>query len=98
MTGIYRDNSAKMRHNGHIWGVYVREDWRGLRIADRLIEACIAWAQQHEIRLLRLAVITSNAAAIRCYVRCGFTVYGVDPEVIYADDAYHDELLMVRKM
>lgn len=98
MTGIYRDNTAKMRHNGHIWGVYVPADWRGLRIADQLIEACIAWAQQHEIRLVRLAVITSNAAAIRCYVRCGFTVYGVDPEVICADGAYHDELLMVRKL
>ncbi len=98
MTGIYRANSLKLQHNGNIWGVYVRDGWRGLRIADQLIEACVAWAQQHEIRLVRLAVITSNASAIRCYVRCGFTVYGVDPEVIYTGGVYHDELLMVRKL
>src|SRR5712692_9755483 len=98
MTGIYRDQSPKLQHNGNIWGVYVRDGWRGLHIADQLIEACIGWARQRQIRLIRLAVITSNASAIRCYVRCGFTVYGVDPEVIYSGGVYHDELLMVRKL
>src|SRR5207248_1147990 len=38
MTGIYRDASPKTQHNGNIWGVYVRSGWRGLRIADQLIE------------------------------------------------------------
>ena len=98
MTGIYRDASPKTQHNGNIWGVYVRSGWRGLRIADQLIEACIAWARQRQIRLVRLAVITSNASAMQCYLRCGFSGYGVDPEVIYSGGVYHDELLMVRKL
>src|SRR5438132_7997304 len=25
MTGIYRDNSSKLQHNGNIWGVYVQD-------------------------------------------------------------------------
>jgi len=98
MAGIYRDTSPKMQHNGNIWGVYVRSSWRGLRIADQLIGTCIAWAQQQQIRLVRLAVVTSNIPAIRCYIRCGFSVYGVDPEVIYSNGVYHDELLMVCKL
>jgi L-amino acid N-acyltransferase YncA len=79
-----------------VWGVYVRAAWRGRRVADRLIEACIEWARPHGVRVAKLAVITSNAAAIRCYLRCGFSVYGVEPQVIHVDGVYHDELLMVR--
>jgi RimJ/RimL family protein N-acetyltransferase len=98
MTGIYRDNSAKMGHRGMIWGVYVRPEWRGASIADALIGACVAWAREQRLRLVTLAVVTTNAAAIRCYVRCGFSVYGMDPEVIYHGGVYYDELLMVRKL
>jgi RimJ/RimL family protein N-acetyltransferase len=95
MTGIYRDDSAKMGHRGSIWGVYVRPDWRGAGIADALIGACVGWAREKQLRLITLAVVTTNAAAIRCYVRCGFSVYGMDPQVIYHDGVYYDELLMV---
>ena len=98
MTGVYRDSGAKMRHCANIWGVYVRPDWRGLGIADQLIESCVAWVRARELRLAKLAVVTTNAAAIRCYVRCGFSVYGMDPEVIYHDGVYYDELLMVHKL
>jgi RimJ/RimL family protein N-acetyltransferase len=96
MTGVYRDSGAKMRHTGIIWGVYVRPAWRGASIADALIGACMGWAHELEVRLVKLSVVTTNAGAIRCYVRCGFSVYGVEPEVIYHNDVYYDELLMVR--
>ncbi len=98
MTGIYRDSGPKMRHRGIIWGVYVRPDWRGAGIADALIGACVGWANMQGLRLVTLSVVTTNAAAIRCYVRCGFSVYGMDPEVIYHDGVYYDELLMVHKL
>lgn len=98
MAGIYREPSAKVRHNGTIWGVYVRPAWRGAGLADRLIDACMSWARLQRLRVVRLAVATTNAPAIRCYLRCGFSVYGVDPEVIYHDGAYYDELLMARRL
>ncbi|HET9224887.1 MAG TPA: GNAT family protein [Roseiflexaceae bacterium] len=97
-TGIYRDSSAKMGHRATIWGVYVRPEWRGAGIADALIGACVSWARQQRLRLVTLSVVTTNAAAIRCYVRCGFSVYGMDPEVIYHNGVYYDELLMVRHL
>ena len=98
MTGIYRDNYLKMRHSGKIWGVYIRPDWRGAGIADALIEACIAWARGQGLRLVKLSVVTTNTAAIRRYIRCGFSVYGVEPEVIYHGSVYYDELLMAQRL
>jgi RimJ/RimL family protein N-acetyltransferase len=98
MTGIYRDNHRKMRHSGMIWGVYVLPEWRGGGIAGALIGACVGWSREHGLRLVKLSVVTTNAAAIRRYVRCGFSVYGVEPEVIYHDSIYYDELLMIRRL
>ena len=97
-TGIYRDSGAKMRHSANIWGVYVRPKWRSAGVADALIGACVGWASELHLRLVKLSVVTTNAAAIRCYVRCGFSVYGVEPEVIYHNDVYYDELLMARRL
>ena len=98
MTGIFRQDGAKMRHSAAIWGVYVQPAWRGAGLADALIAACVAWARERALRLVKLAVVTTNAAAIRCYVRCGFSVYGLEPEVIYSNSLYYDELLMARRL
>jgi RimJ/RimL family protein N-acetyltransferase len=43
-----------------------------------------------------LAVVTTNAAAISCYARCGFKVYGTEPQALYYDSVMYDELLMAR--
>lgn len=98
MMGVYRENNPKQRHAGYIWGVYVRPHARGAGLADALFEACITWGRAHELRLVRLGVGTTNGAAIRCYLRNGFSVYGVEPEVIYWDGVYYDELLMVKHL
>jgi RimJ/RimL family protein N-acetyltransferase len=98
ICGIFRGNSKKTRHNANIYSVYVRPDWRGHHIAEGLIHLCFSWAQNRMLRIVKLAVVTNNTPAIRCYVRCGFTVYGIDPQVIYHDGVYYDELLMVRAL
>ncbi len=96
MTGLYRGHWPKSLHSGLIWGVYVRGAWRGQRIAEALLEACIAWAQAQGMTIVKLGVATGNMAAIRCYVRCGFAVYGIEPQAIYYDGVLYDELLMAR--
>lgn len=98
MCGVHRDESPKTRHTGWIWGVYVADEWRGFRVAERLIEQCVGWAQAHGMTSVKLGVATNNASAIRCYLRCGFTVYGVEPQAIYVNEKMIDELLMVRAM
>ena len=98
MIGIRRTVMPKQQHSAYIWGVYVNPDWRGRRIADSLIDKCLDWAGLNQVRVVKLGVIASNASAIRCYLRCGFTIYGVEPEAISSNGAYHDELLMVRRL
>jgi RimJ/RimL family protein N-acetyltransferase len=96
MTGLVRGHWPKTRHSGIIWGVYVRPVWRGLGVADELIEACLTWGRAQGLTVAKLGVVTTNTAAIRCYARCGFTVYGVEPQVIHYQGVLYDELLMAR--
>jgi RimJ/RimL family protein N-acetyltransferase len=98
MAGIVRQNSPKGKHSALIISMYVRPDWRGLRIADGLIAACVDWARTEEIRVVKLAVVTTNTPAIRCYARCGFQVYGVEPKAIFAGGIFYDELLMAKSL
>lgn len=98
MSGLVRGRSSKTRHGGTIWGVYVKPEWRGLHIADALIEGCLTWGAAHGVRIAHLAVITTNAAAIQCYLRCGFAVYGVEAMAIQWEGRDYDELLMARKI
>ena len=96
MMGLGCGHWPKTRHGGIIWGVYVTPGWRGHRVAEALLDECIAWARAHGLAVVKLGVITTNTPAIRCYARCGFTIYGIDPKVIYYNGGFYDELLMAR--
>jgi RimJ/RimL family protein N-acetyltransferase len=94
MTGIVRGASPKTRHGADIWGVYVVPQWRGLHIAEELICGCRDWAKARDVVILRLAVVATNVSAIRCYERCGFTTYGIEPRSLCYEGNYYDEYLM----
>jgi ribosomal protein S18 acetylase RimI-like enzyme len=98
MTALVRNELAKTRHAGSIFGVYTRPDWRATGVADALLEACVMYARELDLRLVRLGVVTTNVSAIRLYQRCGFQVYGVEPESLHVNGIYYDELLMARKI
>jgi RimJ/RimL family protein N-acetyltransferase len=98
MTGIARGHTAKTQHNGMIWGVYVRPGYRRQGIAGQLMEACIQWAGERGVKVVKLAVTNTNIAAIRFYGACGFEVYGVEPRALWYNDKYYDELLLVRAL
>jgi len=96
MCGIYRANSPKIQHSATVVGMYVRPDWRGSHIAGGLVNACLDWAHAQEVKIVKLAVVTTNTRAIRCYARCGFRVYGIEPQALYYGGVFYDELLMAR--
>jgi len=96
MAGIGRGHWPKTRHSSILWGVYVSPDWRGLHIAEAIINECITWAREQGVVVVKLGVITTNASAIRCYTRSGFKVYGTDPKSNYYNDVYYDELMMAK--
>lgn len=98
MLGLARGQRPKTRHSATVWGVYVKEEWRGLRIAEALLKRCLAWALAQGIVIAKLAVVTTNTPAIRCYIRCGFIIYGLEPQAIFYNDTYYDELLMAKRL
>ena len=98
MCGIARADSPKLRHSADIISMYVRPDWRGCHIGEGLVNAGVEWATAAGVRIVKLAVVANNVSAIRCYARCGFQVYGVEPQALYHDGAYYDELLMARNL
>ena len=98
MMGIRRGETSKTKHSATIWGVYVRPAWRGLHIAESLIEACIEWARSKNINIVKLGVTAASTSAVRCYQRCGFTIYGTEPRGIYYKGQYYDGYLMYRSL
>jgi RimJ/RimL family protein N-acetyltransferase len=96
MTGLGRGHWPKTQHSAIIWGVYVNSGWRGLGLVEALMNECIAWGQANGVTIVKLGVVTTNTPAIHCYTRSGFTVYGIDPQVISYDGVLYDELLMAR--
>lgn len=93
-TGIVRGGTPKTRHSATVWGVYVRPEWRGLHLAESLINACFTWAKARNIVAARLGVSATNTSAIRCYERCGFKITGTEPRALYFDGQYHDFYMM----
>lgn len=98
ITGIRRGESPKTKHGAYIWGVYIQPEWRGLHIAEALMETCIHWAKFRQVNIVKLGVTTTNTSAVRCYERCGFTIYGTEPRGLLFEDVYYDEYLMSRDL
>ena len=48
----------------------------------------------HNIRRIELSVMASNAAAIRCYEKCGFRKEGVARQAFFSEGAYVDKIYM----
>ena len=94
MIGLHRRLSSKSMHSANIWGVYVSPEWRGKHIAGALIRSCREWAKAKGVIVVKLGVLANNQSAIRCYERCGFKAYGVEPKGLLFENVYYDGLLM----
>ena len=98
MTVIRQRESPKTKHGADILSVYVRPEWRGLHIAEGILDACAEWAKARSVVILKLGVMASNSSAVRLYERCGFKIYGTEPWDIFYDGKYHDLHLMSREL
>jgi ribosomal protein S18 acetylase RimI-like enzyme len=94
--GCEREERLKVRHIGHVIGMMVRPEARGVGLGALLLEACIAEARQAGIEMLTLSVTAENAGAVRLYERHGFATYGLLTRSIKIGSRYHDKMLMTR--
>ena len=87
--------TAKFRHKGVLWCMFVREAARGRGLATALIEALLGEARTQGLEQVLLTVSAGNPAE-RLYQRLGFEVFGREPRALKHDGRYLDEVQMVR--
>jgi ribosomal protein S18 acetylase RimI-like enzyme len=98
MSGVWVPDDGKLAHVGTVWGVYVRPGYRGLGVGQLLLRACIDWARTRRLVTLKLGVTVGNDVAKRCYERCGFETYGVEPLAVQWQGRHFDETLMALRL
>ena len=95
VTGFYTDNKIKCAHVANIWGVFVKEEFRGKKIGKQLLEETIKNLPSR-IEQVRLSVGAHNIWAKNLYEDMGFQECGLEERVIKINDKYYDEILMVK--
>ncbi len=93
VAGLWVPDTAKSRHKGVLWGMFVRPEARGTGLAADLVQEVIDHAR-NTVEELRLTVVASNTAAVRLYARLGFRQYGLEPRALKVEGRYYDEMLM----
>jgi ribosomal protein S18 acetylase RimI-like enzyme len=98
-VGFGRNTRHKQRHKGRIWGVFVQEEYRGQRIARRLMDEALRLAGTLAgLEQIILTVGDGQAAAKRLYASLGFTVFGREPAALKIGEVLVDEDLMVYRL
>ena len=99
ITGIYREPKQKVRHKAAIWGVYVAPEYRGRGLAKKLMQAAIDQARQWDgVAQIGLVVYMGNQSAYRLYQSLGFVTWGVEPNALYWNHEYADDMYMALKL
>jgi GNAT superfamily N-acetyltransferase len=96
-AGFLATNSAKTRHKGKLWGVYVAPDVRGHGAGEKLVTAVIEHARRH-VLILQANVVTTNRAAYVLYEKLGFAPYGIESRGLCIDGVFHDEALLALEL
>ena len=97
MVGFYRDAwGEKVRHKGHVWGMYVASERQGEGVGRRLMQELLERAARLPgLEQVHLCVVTRNEAARGLYASLGFETYGVEPNALIVDGERLDEAHMV---
>ena len=95
-AGFYREQRAKRRHVGNIWGVFVHPEYRGEGIGKGLVSAALEHGRTLPgLEKIQLTVSETQAAARKIYLSLGFRVYGIEPKALHVNGEYLDDELMI---
>jgi GNAT superfamily N-acetyltransferase len=89
--GYARIEAAKhyLRHPMHAYLglMYVEPTHRGQSVNGRIIDALKTWCRAKQITELRLEVYSGNRAAVRAYLKAGFSEHVLEMRLSLIDDA-----------
>ena len=87
--GVSVDMREKIRHKGHVFGMYVAPEHGARGVGRALIEACIRKARAVPgLEQLDLTVTEGNDRAKALYEKAGFRAFGVAPRALKLGDRY----------
>jgi RimJ/RimL family protein N-acetyltransferase len=96
VCGIDVDMRAKVRHKGHVFGLYVPAEHAGHGVGGALIAKVVEHASSRlALRQLVLTVTAGDSAARRVYERAGFAACGREPDAIRVGARGYDKITMV---
>jgi ribosomal protein S18 acetylase RimI-like enzyme len=94
-AGFYRETGPKVRHKGHIWGVYLAVELRGKGIGRQMMQAVIERAEKLEgLEQILISVAATQTAAIALYRALGFVSFGTEPRALNVNGQHIDEIYM----
>jgi len=99
VVGMDVDPRRKVRHIGHVFGMYVAGSSRGSGIGHALLDALIARSRAIAgLEQLTLTVTAGNAAAQGLYERAGFVAWGTSPAAIKVEGVAFDKVHMTMRI
>lgn len=94
-AGFYREQKAKRRQIGWIWGVFVHPDHRQKGIGRALIRSVIEQARAIEgLTAIQITAAVTQTAARKMYADLGFRLIGTVPGALHVEGRYYDEEMM----
>jgi RimJ/RimL family protein N-acetyltransferase len=99
VVGLSLEHRAKVRHKGHVFGMYVAPEHAGGGVGRSLLGACIARAREIPgLEQLELTVTDSNARPKAFYEKAGFCAFGVERNAIKLGERYFDKRHMALQL
>lgn len=94
MATLQRHKQVKRRHVAMLWGMYVKDAFRGSGLAESILQAAMERARS-EVDQLELYVAAGNGRASRFYRRFGFERYGLMRRSLRVEGVDYDAEMMV---
>jgi ribosomal protein S18 acetylase RimI-like enzyme len=95
-AGFYRETGPKVRHKGHIWGVYLAAELRGKGIGRSMMRAVIGRVVTlNGLEQIMISVAATQDAAIALYRALGFVPFGTEPRALKVNGRHIDEIYMM---
>lgn len=95
IVGLRREIRVKSRHKAVVIGMYVLPEFRAQGLGGLLMDKLIQEARQlPSLARLGIFVVAGNEGAKRLYERCGFVVFGVEPDAKRQHEQSYDMVLM----
>ncbi len=99
IVGLFREQRIKTSHKAMIWGVFVKEDFRGNGYSRELMYEILEIAKSLDgLELINISVVSENQRAYKLYKSLGFDEWGFEKNAMKHNGIYYDEYFLVKNL